>query len=78
MPKPIPETIKIIDFGFANYASTLKAETEGRFEFDSVIPVGTPNYIAPEVLLGERATYMSDTFAIGSILYFMYGNNNSG
>lgn len=32
---------------------------------------GTPNYIAPEIILGEPITLKSDVFSIGSILYFM-------
>lgn len=33
---------------------------------------GTPNYIAPEVLLKEDFSEKIDNFAIGSILYFSY------
>jgi serine/threonine protein kinase len=33
---------------------------------------GTPNYIAPEVLLGKNPTFKSDNFAIGAIIYFLY------
>ena len=32
---------------------------------------GTPNYIAPETLLGEKPSFKIDNFAIGSIMYFM-------
>ena len=40
--------------------------------FKLAFPVGTLNYMSPEVLMGEKATYKSDVFSIGSILYFMY------
>ncbi len=33
--------------------------------------VGTPNYIAPEVLKEEPFDFKIDNFAIGVILYFM-------
>lgn len=33
---------------------------------------GTPNYIAPEIILGDKLTCKIDNFAIGSILYFLY------
>lgn len=33
--------------------------------------VGTPNYIAPEVLREEPFDFKIDNFAIGVILYFM-------
>lgn len=32
---------------------------------------GTPNYIAPELLRGEKLGYEIDNFSIGAILYFM-------
>jgi len=36
------------------------------------LAAGTPNYIAPELLLGNQLTLKSDIFSIGSILYFLY------
>jgi serine/threonine protein kinase len=38
----------------------------------SKLLAGTPNYIAPEIILEEELTLQSDVFSIGSILYFMY------
>lgn len=36
--------------------------------------LGTPNYIAPEVLAGENPTAASDFWAVGIVLYeFLYG-----
>lgn len=59
------ENIKIIDFGLANHLSELEKSNERHGI------AGTPNYIAPEVILGELPTFKADTFAIGSILYFL-------
>jgi serine/threonine protein kinase len=59
------ENIKIIDFGLANHLSELEKSSERHGI------AGTPNYIAPEVILGELPTFKADTFAIGSILYFL-------
>ena len=33
--------------------------------------MGTPNYIAPEIIRGDQISHKIDNFAIGSILYFM-------
>jgi serine/threonine protein kinase len=59
------ENIKIIDFGLANHQS----EFEKTHEMHGI--AGTPNYIAPEIILGEKPSAKSDIFSIGSILYFL-------
>ncbi|CAD8157767.1 unnamed protein product [Paramecium octaurelia] len=57
--------VKIIDFGFANYLSTLNERKE-KFE------CGTMNYIAPEVYQQcKELTSKIDNFALGGVLYFM-------
>jgi len=64
---------KIIDFGFAVYIDTLKDKNpKERF-------VGTPNYIAPEIL-NNKDLYDAkvDMFSIGVIVYFMYCKLNQG
>lgn len=59
------ENIKIIDFGLSNHIANLK-----KMERKDMV-VGTPNYIAPEVLLCQEPTFKSDNFAVGCILYFL-------
>ena len=56
------KTVKLIDFGFACYMTD---------EANMSDLVGTPNYTAPEVYLGQN-TEVSDNFSLGVILYFMY------
>lgn len=59
------ENITIIDFGAVSVAglAEMYAETE-----DTLL-VGTIQYAAPELFIGERATAQSDIFALGAITY---------
>jgi serine/threonine-protein kinase len=56
--------VKIADFGIAIEATSNGLTRPG-------IALGTPPYIAPEQLLGERADARSDLFALGIVLYEM-------
>ena len=58
--------IKIIDFGLSTHVSEacMRAEKEDQI-------IGTVNYIAPEILMGDKPSFKIDNFAIGSILYFL-------
>ncbi len=58
--------IKIIDFGLASCRSL-----PDLLGLDLQNPLGTPWYIAPEQLLGERADPKCDIYAMGMILYEM-------
>jgi len=54
--------VKIADFGIA-----IEAASDGLTRPGTTL--GTPPYIAPEQLLGERADARSDLFALGVVLY---------
>ncbi|HME69959.1 MAG TPA: serine/threonine-protein kinase [Myxococcota bacterium] len=56
--------VKIADFGIA-----IEAASDGLTRPGTTL--GTPPYIAPEQLLGERADARSDLFALGVVLYEM-------
>ena len=58
--------IKIIDFGLASCHSL-----PDLLAFDLQNPQGTPWYIAPEQLLGERSDTRCDIYSIGMLLYEM-------
>jgi len=58
--------IKIIDFGIA-----LKEDAR-RITHTSITPaLGTPDYISPEQVKGQRGDQRSDVYAMGAILYEM-------
>jgi serine/threonine protein kinase len=54
-------TIKITDFGLAQVSAAPTLTTEGTI-------VGTPAYLAPEILRGEAADARTDLFSLGATL----------
>jgi serine/threonine protein kinase/tetratricopeptide (TPR) repeat protein len=62
--------IKILDFGLAReFLSAEDAQTLTGSEFELGRIVGTPAYMAPEVLLGQPAGPSSDVFSLGVVFY---------
>jgi len=59
-------TIKLIDFGLASCR-----KLPDLLALDIENPMGTPWYIAPEQLLGERSDPRCDIYAMGILLYEM-------
>jgi tRNA A-37 threonylcarbamoyl transferase component Bud32 len=54
-------TVKVMDFGIARVDSTSMTKTG--------IAMGTPNYIAPELLQGKSVDRRCDIFSLGVVLY---------
>jgi len=54
---------KLIDFG--------SARLPGERDVDRPGPVGTPQYMAPEQVHGRGATFSTDVYALGALLYEM-------
>jgi eukaryotic-like serine/threonine-protein kinase len=50
------------DFGLARAADSTRLTAEGQI-------VGTPHYLAPELIEGREATIASDVYALGCVLY---------
>ncbi|HEY1767561.1 MAG TPA: serine/threonine-protein kinase [Terracidiphilus sp.] len=60
------DSIKLIDFGIA------MKEDARRLTFTEISPtLGTPDYIAPEQVKGQRGDQRSDIYAVGVMLYEM-------
>jgi serine/threonine protein phosphatase PrpC len=60
-------TVKIIDFGAVHVSGVIEADPAA--ESDSIL--GTEQYTAPEYLLGEHRSDLSDQFSLGVIAYQM-------
>jgi HAMP domain-containing protein len=58
-------TLKVMDFGIARLAT--RAPQQGLTEAGTVI--GTPEYMAPEQLLGDELDARADIYATGVVLY---------
>lgn len=58
------EFVKLIDFGIAKLAD------EGDLTMTGMA-LGTPGYMAPEVITGGEATPRSDVYALGAVLYYL-------
>ncbi|MGH7162817.1 MAG: ATP-binding protein, partial [Planctomycetota bacterium] len=58
--------VKLGDFGLARALGSSSRITHGSAEL-----VGTPVYMAPEVILGERPRFCSDLWSAGVVLYQM-------
>ena len=62
--------VKVLDFGLATRSLTqLGQEVTQSLSHDSANLVGTPAYMAPEIIRGQRADERSDLWALGVIMY---------
>jgi len=55
-------TAALADFGLARASDSTRITRDGQL-------VGTPHYLAPELIEGEEATRASDLYALGCLLY---------
>jgi serine/threonine-protein kinase len=56
------EHTKVVDFGIASEATTSRMTIAG-------MVLGTPNYAAPELIVGHRPTPAADVYALGCTVY---------
>jgi eukaryotic-like serine/threonine-protein kinase len=68
-PKHGEPFIKILDFGIAK----LLELTEGRNVTETGVVFGTPHFMAPEQCMGQNIDARTDIYALGVILYRVFG-----
>jgi serine/threonine protein kinase len=54
---------KLIDFGAAQFVATLPAEAKF---------IGTPYYVAPEVVRGKKPDFKADLYSLGATLFHLF------
>ena len=59
-------TVKLCDFGLSRYQEKFNEENTGK--------IGTPHWMAPEILRAEKYTAASDVYSFGVILWEMLVN----
>ena len=57
-------TARVADFGLAKSVLTEKSKLTNHGEI-----LGTPHYLAPEVIRGEQASPVSDLYGLGAVMY---------
>lgn len=62
--------VKVLDFGLAQLNALGTDQTENRATMTGAV-LGTPHYMSPEQVRGQRATARSDVFSFGALLYEM-------
>lgn len=65
--QPEGNTVKLLDFGLAGWARDSRQDSSG--SHDELL--GTPRYLAPERIQGDRGDKASDVYSLGIVLFEM-------
>ncbi|MCY0994462.1 protein kinase [Nannocystis sp. ILAH1] len=63
-----PDVIKVLDFGIAKFLATSDDDADNPRTATGIM-MGTPEYMAPEVLEGMRPDARADVYALGVMMY---------
>jgi serine/threonine protein kinase len=65
------ESGKVMDFGFAGFAAKPHIQLAELTGHGPIFAIGTPGYVSPEMIRGDRVDSRSDIYSLGVILYEM-------
>jgi hypothetical protein len=65
------EIVKVVDFGIAALLHTAESSTVANKLTATNVIVGTPAYVAPERIIGERYDGRADVYSVGVMIYEM-------
>jgi serine/threonine protein kinase len=65
------EALKVMDFGFAGFAAKPHIQLAELTGHGPIYAIGTPGYVSPEMIRGDRVDGRSDLYSVGIILFEM-------
>ncbi|MBM3979891.1 MAG: serine/threonine protein kinase [Planctomycetes bacterium] len=65
------ETVKVMDFGFAGFAAKPHIQLAELTGHGPIFAMGTPAYVSPEMIRGDRVDGRSDLYSVGIMLFEM-------
>ena len=65
------ESLKVMDFGFAGFAAKPHIQLAELTGHGPMYAIGTPGYVSPEMIRGDRVDGRSDLYSVGVILFEM-------
>jgi hypothetical protein len=68
-PGDADESLKVMDFGFAGFSAKPHIQLAELTGHGPIYAIGTPGYVSPEMIRGDRVDGRSDLYSVGVILY---------
>jgi serine/threonine protein kinase len=68
-PETPHESLKVMDFGFAGFVAKPHLQLAELTGHGPIYAIGTPGYVSPEMVRGDRVDTRSDLYAVGVILF---------
>ncbi len=65
------ELLKVMDFGFAGFSAKPHIQLAELTGHGPIYAIGTPGYVSPEMIRGDRVDGRSDLYSVGVILFEM-------